>query len=198
MGGWREQFGRPHGVPGWLAGKLMARGKDAFARELLGAAGVAPTDRVLEVGFGPGIGIEAAAGLVPRGCVAGVDISALMLRMAERRNRAAIREGRVRLSLATVSDLPYPDESFDVAFAINSVQFWPEPVEDLKEVRRVLRPGGRLAIGVQLPSWITPAGELERLARRVEEQAKVAGFRDVERETREARRVGTMRVLASR
>lgn len=115
--------------------------------------------------------------------------------MATRRHRQAIRGGRVRLSLASVSALPYADASFDVAFAINSVQFWPEPVEDLKEVRRVLRPGGRLAIGVQLPTWIRSAAELERLGRAVEQQARAAGFRGVARAEREVQGMPTTRVI---
>lgn len=195
---WKEQFGRPRGVLGWLAGKLMGRGKEAFARELLGAVGVEPDDRVLEIGFGPGIGIEVAVGLAPRGRVAGVDLSEVMMRMATRRNREAVREGRVELALASVSALPYSDDAFDVAFAINSVQFWPAPATDLKEVRRVLRQGGRLAIGVQLPGWILPATEAEAMGREVERRVREAGFRDVVRVQRESRRISTMRVTATK
>lgn len=195
---WRGQFGRPRGVLGWIAGKLMGRGKGEFALDLLGDAGVAPTDRVLEIGFGPGIGIEVAARLASQGRVFGVEISDVMLRMAARRNRGALRAGRVELSLASVSDLPFADEAFDVVFSINSVQFWPDLRRDLKEVRRVLRRDGRLALGVQLPSWILPSAQLEELGRRVEEHAKAAGFREVVRTERAVGGVPTTRVLAKK
>ena len=195
---WREQFGRPRGVLGWIAGKLMARGKGEFALDLLGDVGVAPTDRVLEIGFGPGVGIEVAARLASQGRVFGVDISDVMLRMAARRNRAALQAGRVELSLASVSDLPFADETFDVVFAINSVQFWPDLPRDLKEVHRVLRRDGRLALGVQLPPWILPTAQLEELGRRVEEHARAAGFREVVRTERPVGGVPTTRVLAKK
>jgi ubiquinone/menaquinone biosynthesis C-methylase UbiE len=195
---WREQFGRPRGVLGWVAGKLMARGKGEFSLDLLGDVGVAPTDRVLEIGFGPGIGIEVAARLASQGRVFGVDISDVMLRMATRRNRDAIRAGRVELSLASVSELPFEDETFDVVFSTNSVQFWPDLSRDLKEVHRVVRRNGRLALGVQLPPWILPTAQLEDLGRRVEEHARAVGFREVVRMERAVGGVPTTRVLAKK
>jgi SAM-dependent methyltransferase len=72
-----------------------------------------------------------------------------MARQAARRNRALIRAGRDEVKCGGVSQIPYPDESFDKAFAVNSFQFWPSPVADLRELRRVLRPGGRLVLAIR-------------------------------------------------
>ncbi|HMF05224.1 MAG TPA: SAM-dependent methyltransferase, partial [Acidimicrobiia bacterium] len=76
------QFHRPHGLGGRAAGWVMAhrgsnRKRNVWAAGLLD---VQPEDRVLEIGFGPGIAIEATAGRATRGLVAGVDHSELMVR----------------------------------------------------------------------------------------------------------------------
>jgi SAM-dependent methyltransferase len=69
-----------------------------------------------------------------------------MLNQARARNAAALAERRLDLRLAAADSLPFDEASFDVAFAVNSVQVWPDPVAGLKEIRRCLRPGGQLAL----------------------------------------------------
>lgn len=86
---------------------------------------------------------------VPVGLVAGIDHSEVMPRQATRRNHSAIRQGRVQLQLLTVSQLPYPPDTFDVVFSVNVAQFWASPVDTGREVRRVLKPGGLVALAVQ-------------------------------------------------
>jgi ubiquinone/menaquinone biosynthesis C-methylase UbiE len=82
--------------------------------------------------------------------VAGVDVSEVTVRQASRRNQWLIRNGRVALSRASVSVLPYEDARFSKACAINSFHHWPEPEEGLRETRRVLRTGGILMLGLRL------------------------------------------------
>jgi ubiquinone/menaquinone biosynthesis C-methylase UbiE len=78
-----------------------------------------------------------------------------MVQAASKRNASAIRAGRMELKHGEVSSLPYPDESFDIAFSLHSIHFWPKPVECLKELRRVLRRGGLLGITIQpKDKWI--------------------------------------------
>ena len=76
----------------------------------------------------------------------GIDPSADMHLQASKRNRGALRGGRVGLALAQVSALPFPDACVDKAVSVNAVRLWPDPVHDLGEVRRVLRRGGRLVV----------------------------------------------------
>jgi ubiquinone/menaquinone biosynthesis C-methylase UbiE len=109
-----------------------------------------PEDRVLELGFAHGRTLAALAARVPRGRAVGVDPSETMLAMAGRRLRRPIAAGRVELRLASAEALPFPDASFDAAYAANSVQFWPGPERSLREVRRVLRPGGTLLLAIRL------------------------------------------------
>jgi SAM-dependent methyltransferase len=140
-----SQFGNPRGAVGRVAGWVMAyRSSNRRRNEwAVGLLDVQPTDRVLEIGFGPG---RAIAELSRRsGHVYGIDRSAEMLRQASRRNAAAVRSGRVTLRAAGVEALPF-DGPFDAILAVNTLAFWTEPAARLADLRRGLAPGGRMAI----------------------------------------------------
>ena len=70
-----------------------------------------------------------------------------MVGQATARNAAAIATGAVDLRQGSVASMPFEDDSFEVALAINSMQVWPDAVAGLREIRRVLTPGGRVALG---------------------------------------------------
>jgi SAM-dependent methyltransferase len=190
--GWRSQFANPRGLGGWLAGWLMARKNAAMNDAAVLALAPAPGDRVLEIGFGHGRTVARLADRATRGLVAGVDPSEVMLAMASRRNRRAIREGRVELRRGDAAALPFPDAHFDRVLAVNSVQFWPGPDRSLAEVRRVLRPGGVLLLGIRLHDptagrFASPGFREEQLEA-VRRAVTAAGFEDVRVERRRAGR----------
>src|SRR5207248_8080380 len=97
--------------------------------------------------FGPGVTIRRLANLAPHGRVAGVDPSAEMVSQARQRNIVAIKNGLVELRQDSVERMPFEDGSFDKALAINSLQVWPNPVAGLREIHRVVKPEGRIALG---------------------------------------------------
>jgi SAM-dependent methyltransferase len=130
-----------------VLGGIMARETAAANAAALDLLELQPDDRVLEVGFGHGATIARAAAVVSRGVVVGVDPSAEMCRMAAKRNRAAIAAQRVRLHEASVEVLPFGDAEFDKVLSVHTVYFWPDLRAALTEVRRVLKPGGRLTLG---------------------------------------------------
>ena len=181
----RRQFGRPTGLGGGLAGWVMAhrssnRRRNAWVVSLLD---VQPTDRVLEVGFGPGVAIGLLSRLTPEGRVCGIDHSQVMLRQARRRNAAAVRAGRVDLRLASVEALPAFGEPFDKIVAVNAIGFWAEPAKRLAELRRLLRPGGRIAIAVQPRSPRATDETSTRRGAEISAQLESAGFSEVRLET---------------
>jgi SAM-dependent methyltransferase len=141
----RAQFGRPTGLWGSAAGLLMThrpsnRRRNTWAVSLLD---VPRDDRVLELGFGPGLAIrELSRGAAER-YVCGIDHSELMRRWATRRNADGLRRGVVDLQLGSV------DELFDKILAVNTMLFCSEPVTRLAELRRLLRPGGLIAVAFQ-------------------------------------------------
>jgi ubiquinone/menaquinone biosynthesis C-methylase UbiE len=168
---------------GRLVGVILARknrGRNAWAISLLD---LQPNDRVLEIGFGPGQAIEEVAKLTPEGFVAGIDISEVMVEQARKRNAAAIRAGRVLLRQGNEAPLPFDDANFHKAFSVNSMPFWSNPNAGLQEVRRLLRPGGRVVIIIQ-PMWAKTDEEVRTVGEKLELQLKQAGFKQVRLETR--------------
>jgi ubiquinone/menaquinone biosynthesis C-methylase UbiE len=103
-----------------------------------------PTDAVLAVGFGPGVGVAALAARLQAGTVAGIDPSASMLALARRRARASVARGQVHLVRAGANDIPWADGAFQGVVAVNSVQLWEPLGASVHEVARVLTPGGRI------------------------------------------------------
>ena len=147
----RAQFGRPTGFWGHAAGLLMAhrssnRRRNAWVVSLLD---VRADDRVLEIGFGPGLAILELSRLAYEGRVCGVDHSEVMLRQASRRNADGIRRGVVDLHLSSVDELPAFDAPFDKILAVNAMMFWNQAHERLLRLRRLLRPGGLIAVAHQ-------------------------------------------------
>jgi ubiquinone/menaquinone biosynthesis C-methylase UbiE len=159
-----RMFGRPEGLLGRLGGIILARANRAFAREIVALLNVRASEQVLEIGFGPGVAIELLAEAAPRGRIAGVDPSKEMFEQAARRNAAAIRAGAVVLQLGTVASMPFADNAFDTVLAINSMQVWPDAPAGLREIRRVLAGGGRVALGFTPNSGQPRAGVTEMLS----------------------------------
>jgi len=126
-----RQFGHPRGLPGRVVGGVMAHRSSNRRRNLWAVSllDVQAADRVLEVGFGPGVAIDELARLAHHGAVYGIDHSDVMVRQATKRNRAAVRAGLVDLRLGSVDDLPAFAEPLDKILAVNSVGFWPGPWE---------------------------------------------------------------------
>lgn len=181
-----SQFAHPEGWVGRLVGVILAwknRERNAWALSMLD---IQPEDQVLEIGFGPGQAIQEAAKLTPKGFVAGIDLSEVMVVQASQRNAAAIRSGHVLLQKGAESPLPFEDSEFTKAFAVNSLQFWSNPDAGLQEVRRVLKPGGRVAIIIQ-PMWAKTEEEVRAVGEKLEFQLQQAGFRQVRLETRRIR-----------
>jgi ubiquinone/menaquinone biosynthesis C-methylase UbiE len=173
-----RQFGRPRGVAGRAAGQVMAhrasnRQRNVWVVSLLD---LQPTDRVLEIGFGPGLAIAELARRVSRGHVYGIDHSEVMVRQASKRNASAIHAGRVELLHTSVDRLPRFDEPLDAIVAVNSVGFWPNPTQQLSELRGLLRPGGRIAVASQPRCPGATADTTARAGRELHERLTQAGF----------------------
>jgi ubiquinone/menaquinone biosynthesis C-methylase UbiE len=140
-----RQSRRPSGWLGEVVARVMAfdtATANRIAVERLAAQG---DEAVLEIGCGHGRTLARLAA-APCGFLAGIDASEVMVRIARRRLRRWIEAGRVEISLATSRALPCPDDRFDAAFAVHVLYFWSDPVADLREIRRVLRPGGRVLL----------------------------------------------------
>jgi len=146
---WNEignRWHHPRGLVGRLAGHAMAIMGEKANRLAVDALHIGVRDTILELGFGPGRAIELLASRATEGLIYGIDQSEIMLEQAKRRNRLAVRTGRVFLYKAPFEALPFPDESIDKVLAVNVVCFWADPMAVMGEIRRVLRPNGCVSI----------------------------------------------------
>lgn len=141
-------FAVPRGPLGYMAGRAMARGNADMALSLVSRLTLSGCERVLDVGCGPGVGVSALIASLPDGLVCGIDPSPMMLRLARRRNATAVAAGLVDLRQGVASRLPWPDDYFDAVCSANSVMLWQPLDAAVRELRRVTKPSGHLAIGV--------------------------------------------------
>lgn len=186
-----SQFAHPEGMLGHFVGMILAwknRDRNAWTISMLD---LQPGDQILEIGFGPGQAIQEVAKLTPNGFVAGIDLSDVMVAQASKRNSAAIRSGRVLLQQGAESPLPFEDDKFNKVFAVNSMQFWSNPIDGLQEVRRVLKPGGRVVITIQ-PMWAKTEEEVQIVAEKLVFQLRQVGFKQVRLETRQTKPIMTV------
>jgi ubiquinone/menaquinone biosynthesis C-methylase UbiE len=143
-----------------------------FANALLDVAGLHRGERVLDVACGTGVVTRLAAERVGvNGAVAGLDINPSMLAVA----RSVPSSGAaIEWHEASAESLPFDDASFDVVLSSLGLQFVADKASALREMRRVLAPDGRLAIGTVGPTPPLFAILEQALARHV--KPEVAGF----------------------
>lgn len=175
------QFKRPHGVLGRLAGAIMAnqpsnRTRNGWTVQLLECR---PDDRVLEIGCGPGVALEACLMAVPSGRVVGFDHSEAMIAQAGRRQRPALRDGRLELRVGGLELLFGLEQTFDRVFSVNVVQFLPDLDEALTRIFAATMPGGRAATTYMPRSRNPTRDDALRMADRVVRAKEGAGFTDI-------------------
>lgn len=154
------QAAHPRGILAPLIGRWLEYENRVLNSAAVRALALQPGERLLEVGCGPG---WALAQLASSGAdqLAAVDTSPAMVRRASRRTgrlRALARAGKLDVRCAPAESLPFPTGTFDAALAVNAVYFWQPPLAGLKELSRVLRPGGRLVLAVETPETLAAAG----------------------------------------
>jgi ubiquinone/menaquinone biosynthesis C-methylase UbiE len=176
-----SQFGNPRGIPGEIAGYIMAHRRSNIERSdwAVSLLDLNPTDRVLEIGFGPGVTIQAMSRIVSEGLILGIDHSAVMVRQASRRNRESISSGRVRLLHGSISDLLPGEGPFDKILDINSFQFWKDPVDALVKMKTHLRPGGMIAIVHQPRKPGAGNDDTVRAGKKYAELLREAGYQNI-------------------
>lgn len=134
---------------GWL-GRLVLRNMNARHSGVtdwgLSHISVQKYFKILDIGCGGGRTVSKLAAVATEGKVYGLDYSPASVAVATKTNRASIKRGRVEVREGSVSQIPFPTATFDLAVAVETHFWWPDLPEDLRELLRVLRPGGELAI----------------------------------------------------
>ncbi|XP_076457475.1 uncharacterized protein LOC143291478 [Babylonia areolata] len=134
------------GVWGWMTFNFLKYKNDGLEKNAVRLSAIEPHHKVLEIGFGPGLGIQHALQYVKDGPgkVCGVDLSPYMVEKAATRLRAPIKEGKVELVQGNVMDIPYDNDTFHRVFHCNAFFYWPNMQDALQEINRVMKPGGMM------------------------------------------------------
>ena len=101
---------------------------------------------ILDVGCGGGRTIQKLAAIAIEGMLYGIDYAKGSVAASRGKNAQLIKAGRVEIQRASVSQLPFPDNKFDLVTAVETQYYWPDLVKDMQEILRVLKPGGTLII----------------------------------------------------
>ncbi|WP_378735584.1 class I SAM-dependent methyltransferase [Nocardia brasiliensis] len=146
------QLGNPHGVLGKGVAFILNRGNKRAIAAAVDAAAIAAGQTVADLGFGGGAGLSLLLDRVGAdGTVHGIEISPDMLARARSGHPSEIAAGRLRLAEGSLTALPLADHSLDAAITVNTLYFVPELDAVCAELARVIRPGGRLVIGIGDP-----------------------------------------------
>jgi ubiquinone/menaquinone biosynthesis C-methylase UbiE len=178
---------------GWL-GRRLARAMNMGHAPLtawgLGHVHVGRRARILDIGCGGGRTLRTLAEITTDGHVDGVDYAPASVATSRESNADLIQTGRVSVQQASVSQLPFPDTSFDLITAVETHYYWPDLHRDLREVLRVLQPGGQFVLIAETyrgraRSWLyAPVMRLLRARYLTLEEHRAAltqaGFVDVE------------------
>lgn len=168
--GWRANafaalFGLPRGPIGWVGARVVPFVAPRLYEVMADALDLQPDDDLLDVGCGSAVLLDDRAAHVRY--VAGLDASQIQVGMARRRLRERIAGGTAEIVLGDAAALPWRDGRFSAVTSLNCLKFVPDPDKALREMCRVLRPGGRVALGSG-PSLMDPAksGRIDALGMR--------------------------------
>jgi ubiquinone/menaquinone biosynthesis C-methylase UbiE len=176
----RSQFGSPSGLFGSLfVAPFLNATNMAFIRTSVELLGLKPDDRVLDIGFGGGYSLLALAERIPNGQVVGVDHSRDMVDAAASLIRARKLQARIRVRWGNVVKLPFAARTFDKVFTVNTIYYWPDLSLGLREITRVLKPGGRLMVGFRSPASLRLVTLAWDNFKRYEPQEVAAAMRNV-------------------
>jgi SAM-dependent methyltransferase len=184
-----RQIRKPLGLSGWVLGHLMANEHKHLVNWMLESLNIQSTDYVLDVGCGGGMALKTIAGTASNGFTAGIDYSLAMTKQAARRNSTTIKRGNMSILQGDAMALPFNDGCFNTVCGVETFYFWPEPLSGLKEIWRVLRPGGSVALVMDISKETSDASVTvdigERLGfqvysgKEMEALLSEAGFSDV-------------------
>jgi ubiquinone/menaquinone biosynthesis C-methylase UbiE len=139
-------------MDGWLA-RAYDRGVQTAFRDVFPAlvGDIVPSlgdvRRLLDVGCGPGQFTILAAERLPDAEVWGIDVAPTMIELARAHAAGSAAAARLHFQVADVARLPFPDAHFDAVLSTGSIKHWPDQAGGLREIHRVLVPGGRAFVG---------------------------------------------------
>ena len=147
---WTEEMIRQCGNPTGEIGRIVAREMNESHYGLwewgLSHIDLAGITTILDVGCGGGGGIKMLAAMNPACKIHGIDISNDMVSLSREVNADLIRAGTLEIRNGSVTDIPYPGDTFDLVTSFETDYFWSDIKKGLREILRVLKPEGTFII----------------------------------------------------
>ena len=143
-----ETAGRPEGDAG--RAMILRMNREHAPLRAWGFSHVELGRTVLDVGCGAGAALRELAERFPGAELTGCDISPLAVETAASLNPELVASGRLKFLLCGVPDLPFDDGAFETVFSVESLYFWPDQVAGLREILRVLAPGGTFMTALEM------------------------------------------------
>ncbi len=137
-----SQFRKPSGTLGTIVSDLMILGNRSAYKTLIKELTLDPNDKILEIGYGPGIGIGLISKRFQNCEIYGIDFSELMFRRATKRNSQLIKNNKVHLFLGDFIETEINTINFSVIYCINVIYFWDDLQKPFEKVRSLLRDDG--------------------------------------------------------
>ncbi len=167
-----KQVRKPEGRFGRRMAKMMNYGPHAkMAKWAFHHIPVELDSIVLDIGCGGGRNLQRFAKYAPNGKIYGIDYSEISVKVSKKVNKKNISSGLVDIRNGSVASLPYADNYFDLITGFECHFFWPDIVEDMKEVKRVLKPGCSLYLIAE-----TYLSDNEEHVNQVKQWAKLGNF----------------------
>ena len=141
-----KQTRMPTGRFGAFCARLMNIGHSNVTHWGLSHISINKNDMILDIGCGGGKTVNSLAKIATEGKVYGIDYSQVSVAVSTSKNKKLIDKGQVEIVHASVDPLPFSDDMFDLVIAVESYYFWPDLINNLKEVRRVLKAGGSVIL----------------------------------------------------
>jgi cyclopropane fatty-acyl-phospholipid synthase-like methyltransferase len=177
-----RQFKKPTGLFGIFSSNIMIKGNMIKYEKIIKNLGLHPNDKVLEIGYGPGIGINMIARKCDSCVIHGIDFSELMYKRASSYNKQYIGD-KVQLQFGDFLQMPIDSALYDKIFCLNVVYFWNNLMEPFQKVISLLKPGGTFHIYMATKEMLkraTPGVFNKYSVEEIVESLRLAGFAEVE------------------
>lgn len=137
---------QPDGEIGKQVGLEMNKSNQYICMNSYKLLEVEDGNHVLEIGMGNGFFVKDLLQMAAKIHYSGVDFSPTMVAEAKEMNQNFMETGQVDFKQASIEKLPFEDNCFDCITSTNTLYFWPKPTENVRELLRVLKPGGKLLL----------------------------------------------------
>lgn len=136
------QFKKPTGLFGNYSSRIMIRGNHDKYSTLIKDMDIKADDKILEIGYGPGVGIQMICHLCTTCTIHGIDFSRLMFKKASKYNKSAIGQSKVQLQFGDYLESNFTQNQYDKIFCLNVIYFWDELSKPLQKTLSLLKTNG--------------------------------------------------------